>query len=362
MTYLTNNRKVLLTLLREALFGSAPDSFPTDGVQWAEVMEEAKEQAVLALVFEVLARRRTALPKETVLQVQLLSINIHNANRYLHQELVRLHKLLSSEGLHYVVVKGAVAGSNYPQPLLRCPGDIDFYCPPQHYQQALELIASAWHATYEGHPKGHHQAFVHNGTHYELHNRIGQLYQKRKNRQWQQLTDNSPRATVSIDGHDIATLSPTIHVFYLFLHLYNHLLIAGVGLKQVCDVAMMLHGNKAQIDRDELCRLLSDFGLEKAFRALGSILTAHLGLPSDEFPYALTPTDQRYGAYLLEAIFRHGSFGFHHRRYHKVSLAHTMESLMIQARHVFRFAPLSYSYTLHWALHAVRSKLCRTMK
>ena len=349
-------------LMRASLWQTPTDHFEMTPWEYKQVMDYSEKQCVLGIIIDCLRSNDIGLQKKCVIHMLKLQNTLELENRRLNENAKQLAKLMDDHGYDYAVVKGQTLAQLYPKPLLRVPGDIDFYCPPQHYQQALELIASAWHATYEGHPKGHHQAFVHNGTHYELHNRIGQLYQKRKNRQWQQLTDNSPRATVSIDGHDIATLSPTLHVFYLFLHLYNHLLIAGVGLKQVCDVAMMLHGNKAQIDRDELCRLLSDFGLEKAFRALGSILTAHLGLPSDEFPYALTPTDQRYGAYLLEAIFRHGSFGFHHRRYHKVSLAHTMESLMIQARHVFRFAPLSYSYTLHWALHAVRSKLCRTMK
>lgn len=362
MTYLTNNRRVLLILLREALFGSAPDELPTEDVQWEELIEEAEEQAVVALIFQVLAERQTPLPKQTVLQTQLLSLNIQHANRQLQQELINLNKLLAKEGFEYLVVKGAVAGNNYPQPHLRCPGDIDFYCKPQHFNKVRDLIASEWHVNYEGHPKGHHQSFTHNHIHYELHNRIGQFYQQRKNRQWQQLTDNSPHTTVSIEENNIPTLPPTLHVFYLFLHLYNHLLIAGIGLKQVCDVAMMLHSEKEQINREELCGLLSGFGLEKAFRACGHVLVAYLGLPPDEFPYTLSPTDQRYGERMLEAVFRHGSFGYHHRRYQKESIAHTIESAIIQIRHLFTFMPLSYTHTLHWALYALQTKLLKAKR
>lgn len=59
----------------------------------------------------------------------------------------------------------------------------------------------------------------------------------------------------------------------------------GVGLRQFCDMAVMLHYAKGDIDMCALRADLQTLGMEKAWRACGSILVDYLALPEEELGY-----------------------------------------------------------------------------
>lgn len=80
---------------------------------------------------------------------------------------------------------------------------------------------------------------------------------------------------MTIGSTNVATIEPAVHALYVFLHLYHHLVEVGVGLRQFCDLAMLL---KEDIDRNVLMKHLKVLGMERAFRACGYILTEYLGM------------------------------------------------------------------------------------
>ena len=111
----------------------------------------------------------------------------------------------------------------------------------------------------------------------EGHFALVSFYTKRKNEAWEKLLRQDKKTYVAVEGTEIPTLSPTLHTLYVFLHLYHHLLELGIGLRQFCDWAVMLHDCKENIDQEQLRQHLGMLGMLKAYRACGSILTEYLG-------------------------------------------------------------------------------------
>ena len=52
-------------------------------------------------------------------------------------------------------------------------------------------------------------------------------------------------------------------------------------------------------------------GFYRAFCAIGSVLIDKLGLPTQEFPFAISPGDARYQPAILDIVFTGGNFGKH---------------------------------------------------
>ncbi len=160
-------------------------------------------------------------------------------------------------------------------------------------------------------------------------------------------------ASVDIDGYQIKTLSPTLHTLYVFIHLYSHLLALGVGLRQFCDLAVMLHYCKGQIDMEALRGHLEALGLDKAYRACGNILVDKLGLPAEDLGFSLSDSDWKSGKRVLDVVMYRGNMGHYNNRNGFSGWKHKVESLGIKVSHFVKFMPLAPGYSCGWMWHEI---------
>lgn len=114
------NQQALLELVKASLFGTEP-SFPSDA-DWDAVLQEAKDQAVVALA-------APAVPKEEAAKWQT-SVARNTANFLnLLNEQTKLIRLFDAAGIPLVILKGFAAAMYYPAPLRRAIGISTFWCP-----------------------------------------------------------------------------------------------------------------------------------------------------------------------------------------------------------------------------------------
>ena len=119
---MTEEQIQLIQILSNRLFG-ARVTFPTAG-DWISLLNEAQQQAVFPIVFSYLENASLIDNvklhyKQQKAEYQAASIR----NLYYHNE---LHKLLSSNGTPYIILKGQASAYYYPNPMLRSMGDVDF--------------------------------------------------------------------------------------------------------------------------------------------------------------------------------------------------------------------------------------------
>lgn len=313
----------------------------------------AEQQAVSGLVVDALIRHGVKMPQQWVFEAVGILEQIKQQSRVINEGAVKLNNMLSADGIGYVIVKGQVVASKYPDPLLRQSGDIDYYCDSKNFSLSQEAIKKHWSIEPEREKSDLHVHFDYQDVTYEGHFSLTSLYSKKRNQYWQQLLDNDEGDTVSINGNDIKTLSATTHTLYVFIHLYSHLLALGVGLRQFCDLAVMLHCCKEQIDMNVLRRHLHVLGLERAYKACGSILVEHLELPLEDLGYSLSDLDRNYGEKILEVVLYRGNMGHYNKRSGFSGWKHKVEALGIKMSHFMKFMLLAPEYSRGWLWHEI---------
>ena len=300
------------------------------------------------LVLQAMEQAQVELSKEGRRRMLIYTQKAVKHNRKLNQELGALVTLFQQHDIDYVVVKGQVLAACYAHPVLRQGGDIDFYCDPENFSKAHDIIRQEWEVEEHHSDPGFHEHFSRHGIDFEMHYSLVHLHNKRKDACWEQLLCEAPKVTVDIEGHQVRTLHPTVHSLYVFLHLWNHLVELGVGLRQFCDWAMILHHHRKKIDHEALRLHLQELGLEKAYRACGCILVDRLGLPADDFPYELTAKDRRYTRRILDVVFYRGNMGLYNRKGGIRGWKHVVEATGVKIAHFVKFYPLAPGFMWEW--------------
>lgn len=337
-----NKIDFIFKVLRAALWQKPMKQFDFPAEKYKSVMKTADKQCIMGLLADGMKISNTNLEKESFYHLLKLRQSLTEENEKVNANLYELCHLLNGAAIPFMVVKGQVAGAFYPHPMMRMPGDIDFYIPSAKFDQAINLLNSEWSEEMDD-SNDRHIEFKHNGTVFEAHRYLLRFPNKKMQRQFDQLVDSYPSEMVTVGGEKVPTLMPTLNVLYTFLHLFNHFIQIGVALRQVCDLAMLLHYNKDTIDRALLDQWLKDFDITRAFLAFGTILTDKLGLPEEEFPYPITDYDREYGEKVLRLIVKHGNWGAYRRKNHDShSISFMFERMKIRlSNHLlfYRLAP-----------------------
>lgn len=356
---MSQEEKLLFLLLRDALWrGHEEPPVSLSKEETSELFEIAEKQAVSGLVIEALTRNNVGMPQAKIFEAVGLLELIKAQSWHVNRGIIALHIILSSEEISYAIVKGQVVASYYPTPLLRQSGDIDFYLSHEKFKLGLNVIKTEWNVDAEIHGSEKHADFRHDGNVFEAHFVLTDLLSPERNKYFQELVDKDEGSTVIVDGREIRTLSPTLHVLYVFLHLWYHLMALGVGLRQFCDLAVMLkanenHNENENLNLEELRGHLKALGMEKAYKACGSILVDYLGLSEANLAYTLTDSDRKYGKRILDVVMYRGNMGHHNKLGGFSGWKHKMEAMGIKLAHFVKFYPLSPAYTRQWLWHEV---------
>jgi len=311
---------------------------------WDEGFDFAQKQAITGIVFKEIEESPSyiaSMPEMLMFQWIGNAEQIKHQNHLLNNEVEALAALLDKHQIRYAVVKGQVVASYYDKPEYRQSGDIDFYIPQEDAEKAKEVIEDAWQVEMDKGDSAKHYDFKHNGITYEMHFRLFEWHQEKKEKYWQEILHHAMNYRVRIGATHVATLEPTVHTLYVFLHLYHHLIEVGVGLRQFCDLAMML---KADIDREQLKRYLEALGVERAFRACEYIIGEKLDLPKEYLLYDIRGIDRWFGRKILDIVLYRGNMGHYNKRGGWKGLRHKVESTGIKLSHFLKLWWLSPGY------------------
>lgn len=347
-------------MLRSGLWGRADDevaSFPLTAEEWKKVREEAARQAVIGTIFSgICLLPEQLMPDEGELSVWMaLADKTERRNRKMGEVLKDLTAKFVKGGLHPVLQKGLAVARYYPRPELRSSGDIDLYF-GEDLDKAVRLIeaegAEANRTEAEGGkgiegredreirkvreaedkkvseakgiegiegreaegisvnmmPDGS-GSFVWEGIDIELHGRLLDLRSSEK--LVREASCGGFEPTSLADG--LRVPSPEITALLLNAHILKHALGKGIGLRQLCDLAMFYHSmfeaagtgdcgtkgcGEARCEGineyvsggfgERVRELYRKAGILKWSTLLHSYLVEVIGLPEYELPYSET--------------------------------------------------------------------------
>ena len=354
----------LFELLRSELWGTGLSFSQLSHTEFEELMEMAGEQTVTGLVGDCLIKNNIKLEREDALGLYAKMKAIEKANARVNENLVSFVNFMERKGIDYIIVKGQVAGSFYPNPDARMSGDVDLYFVGENYEKIKSLVEQRLGKQLSKLSDGKHVEFEVNGVIFELHDKLSRLATRKHQAYWDQMIDNAileGTDTVMINGKEIKTLSAPYNAMYIFVHLFYHMTASGVGLRQLCDWAMILnrtHPNppclgrefdtaesnnkKSSLNREDLGGSLLRLGYFKAYKAMGAFLVEYLGLPEEQFPFALTEKDRKWVETIKKNILKRGNFGRTGRKVKNLGVLHSMETgylNMAQTLTFYRLAP-----------------------
>ena len=357
------NKQLFFALLRDALWRQEeciPAGVSEEDTE--KLFQDATEQTVKALVIDALVRHEVKVPRPLVLRMIGLQNQVEQNNHQLNDRLKDFVMLMETNDVDYRVVKGQTVAAFYPNALLRQCGDIDYYCNAENFEKSVQVLKNAWHVNPDQEDSDHHMEFYHRDVLFEGHYSLGLFHNKQKDEYWERILREDEDYQVNVGEVKVKTLSPTLHTLYIFLHLYHHLMELGIGLRQFCDWAVLLHACHDEINQEQLRYHLQQLGVENAYRACGCVLTDYLGLPAKDFTYQLTEKDRRYTTKILNIVFYRGNMGKYNKKSTTMGWKHNIEATAIKWSHFYKFMPLAPDYSWRWISYEMKRKIASKMR
>ena len=339
----------LFEILRGELWGTGLSFSELSHEEYTDLIDMANKQTVTGLVGDCLIKNSVKLEREDALSLYAKMKAIEKANTRVNENLVNFVNFMERKGIDYIIVKGQVVGSLYPNPNARMSGDVDLYFIGDNYTKIKSLVEQRLGKQLSKLSDGKHVEFDVNGVIFELHNKLSQLATQKHQAYWDQMIDHAIQEktdTVNILGKEIHTLSATYNALYIFVHLFFHMTASGLGLRQICDWARVLYNpnlnDNHNVDANRLEEILKELGYFKAYKAMGAFLVEYLGLPEEQFPFPVTEKDRKWVETIKKNIIKNGNFGRSRRKIQKSGLLHSIESgwlILTQMLTFYRLAP-----------------------
>lgn len=297
-----------LELLRAGLWQTVPNASLLEGFtqqDWRMLWLAARKQTVQGLVYYGV----NLLPQDHLPQIMTLASwmveieRISQDNEKINSVISKQSDWWNSSNINAVVMKGQTVADFYPDPSLRISGDVDWYFPTSSDWERSIYLSSEKGCSLDMDSDGdYHYSF--DKVVIEHHKSSSELSSKSSLRELQKIESFE-------SWRSVKKLAPLSNLLLLNTHLLKHAMIAGIGLRQFCDIAMSYkyyfsEGNNIHL-ANEYYKEINKLGLSKWTALLHTFLVDHLGMPEDYLPF---PLENKFDtSWLLSEVLKDGNFG-----------------------------------------------------
>lgn len=301
----TDAQRTLFSMLASSLFGR--DCAPSENTDWGEVLREAHAQTVIPTVF--CNARGHSIPEDILKEIKIALRGGMMRNIAIHNAHTAIHRLLTQNGIPYVILKGAASAYYYPESFLRGMGDVDFYVPSDRLEETVALLRANGFEEAVGNEELH-AAWTWRGARFELHYTLPGIPRGPMKGAVLDLFEDLIRESIptKTDSATFMRPSPLHHGLILLLHTQQHLLCEGIGLRHICDWAVFVQAMGDGFT-DLFRKTLEDVGLWHFARVLSLVAVKAAGLPPKTW-MTEDPEDQKTAEELLADVLEGGNFGY----------------------------------------------------
>ena len=291
--------------------------------EWTTLYEIAKKQSLIGICFAGVRRLcisetsdYSGLSEILYLTWMGMAAKIQQRNEVVNRQCVEVQQMIEKEGIRTFIMKGQGNAALYNGNLclLRQSGDIDIYreggfdkvnafvqrtCPTKEINE-LEI---------------HYHCLP--DTEVEIHYRPFIMRNPFKNRKLQMFFneamkfDNKGDLPNGVGAINVPTAE--FNLVHQMVHIYHHLLIGGVGMRQLMDYYFVLkaRNNENEDENENVLRVIRDLGLNRFASALMWVLGYVFGLDKS---HMLWEPSEENGQFLLNEVVLSGNFGNYDER------------------------------------------------
>lgn len=357
-----------------------PESELPDRIDWEAVVLLARRHAVLGVIIEGVRFLPERLRPSDAMMAKMnkFALKLIQSNLGLDQKVGRLVSFFEEHGVNGVLLKGQGVARAYRMPQMRQTGDIDFYVGRSQYKKAVALCREYFiEDEADWHESDQHFSFRFEGVTVELHRVVTEIYSPLKKKRFEtwivdEVENSTGRGVIALGDSNVVIPSPDFNAIYIFYHALLHFVFEGIGLRQLCDWAMVLQVHSDEIDYDKLEANIRRFGLTRGWKLFACIVVKYLGVQAEKMPL-YDPRYEKQSEKLLEAIITGGNFGFY-SKIHALSpkeeygIGYTLSKVRYLSRkfiHTFPILPAQatcvYVFRMFSATNTASKVLIRTL-
>lgn len=293
---------------------------PTAG-QWMRLYEMSMRQTLVGVAFDGIER----LPEEQYPEKELImkwwanTNGIEKQNRKMNATAYKVEQNFKNAGFRSCILKGQGVSTLYPNPMRRQCGDIDIWLNGGK-KKIIEYLLPIFPDTELGY---HHCSFfLKEGICIEAHYSPAFFRNPMTHRRFQRYIKKQAERQFNnkvLLPEDIGTINvPTADFNYVFLlvHIYDHLLGDGIGLRQLLDYYyLMTKCRLDEIQKKEVCDIFQQLHIYRFAQAIMWVLNTVFGLQKE---FMIVSPDSKLGQHLLDDIMSAGNFGHHYEKHLKM--------------------------------------------
>ena len=298
---MNQNETKLLTLIRN-LTGQQKEDIQIDD----ELISLARKQATSVLVIDQLKT-----PSESQLDQERSGVF-----QYYHLlfETRKYAQLLNNNDIPCVVLKGAALSRFYPIPEFRKSGDVDLLIKnKEDMDKARKLLLETGAMISSQQHAFHHLVFhIGDGIELELHTEPAEDMENAKaNQVMEEAVRTMQIQNTAVIGHIIPIPDYGHEAYYALLHMLQHFLHEGFGLKLLADWTFMWNAPHAEEEINTYRKLINQTGITGFSDMVTTVCVTYLGLNKEKGNQILFNHDisEKNMINFLNDIFEAGDFG-----------------------------------------------------
>ena len=266
-------------VIDEELSGFLSDIKPED---WKEIIRIAIRNSVAGLLYDIL-ERVPDIPDNSRKELISYSRIIVRGNYRMLIINKQLTEILGKSGISFCIMKGMAAAADFPVPDLRKAGDIDILLTDiKTAENAVREIEKLGFSKDEEQHSLHHISMSDkNGMEIEVHTMLAEPFDNSKiNGYLEKLIPecgNHIRKR-EIMGTMLPVLEDAYHAYELLLHMLQHFLRAGFGVKLLCDWVVLWNRGLNEEERQQYLKMVNDSGIKGFSDMITICCIKYLGL------------------------------------------------------------------------------------
>lgn len=290
-------------------------------IRMDQMIELADRHKVLSLLYDLLLQdeweeqKKESFPdwRERLRESALKTVQQSYRLLFLTKEIV---EKLEERGIPVIVLKGVGTAFWYPMPEYRKSGDVDLLFENEKAAaDAARMLAEQGYGVKEEQHANHHVACSGpEGIDVELHTMLAEPFDdKTINETMEEMREECFRRVIRREtmGVPIPVAPDDLQAVELLLHMLQHYLRAGFGLKLLADWVVFWNGEHPEGTRESFLELTEKCGLTGFSKAVTLVCETYLGLePGKIYPAgSWEEFPERYEEEFLADIIRAEEFG-----------------------------------------------------
>lgn len=294
--------QIILDALKKELFNIDVDI--ANDAPWQDISKEAHTQAVDSLVYAGISK--AGVEDKGFYDKAAYQLLKNSKSFQMH---LKVAKILENAKIPYIIIKGVISASYYPDPYARPMGDTDVLVKYEDIKKVIELFKDNGFETdkdIKDTKTGHHIDFKKGIQRIELHYELPGIPEIQMEKEVKELTEplwDNLKVYDTIYGKIVGT-NEFFHGLIMLLHMQGHMQNGGMGLRHLCDWAVFVNN----FSEDEFVNIfeakLKSIGLWR-FACLLSQASKYIGLEQKKW----MGEEQELARLLLEDIISCGNFG-----------------------------------------------------